>query len=344
MDRWTLLDDIAGELPLAPGANVVELAFLGETEADMRFPNIDFFTVNVAYNDGVTIEVSGDAQIPYGGAYTEGLAIDVKEGGKTLASGVPVTADMISGLDNMQEGEQSVTVTYFGVTARHNVEVVINRLTLTVDGGTFADGSTSKQLVYGETVPEITWTKQNIIGWAFDGTVLQSIDGLTMSSTDTTLKAISAADATNIKLATSIRYNKGPVADDTGKTTGSVENATAAATAAVNVYGTGDGTSFKPNASNATARGLTFKGNINFGAGKVYVFVKVINNSGSELKGVAYGTEIGTIVLGDIAAGGSADAGKVISADNMGHWTNIFWDGAVTSLDLTIAVYTYVIA
>ena len=344
MDRWTLLDDIAGELPLAAGANVIEFAFLGETAADMRFPNIDFFTVNIAYNDGVTVEVSGDAQIPYGGAYTGGLTLDVKEGGKTLASGVPVTADMISGLDNMQEGEQNVTVTYFGVTARHTVEVVINRLTLTVDGGTFADGSTSKQLVYGETIPEITWTKQNIIGWAFDGTVLRSIDGLTMSSTDTTLKAISAADATKINLPTAIRYNRGPTADDTGKTTGSVESATAAATAAVNVFGTGDGRSYKPNKSNANARGLTLKGDINFGAGKVYVFVKVINNSGSELKSVAYGTEIGKIDLGDIAAGGSAETGKVIASDNSGHWTNIFWDGAVTSLDLTIAVYTYAVA
>lgn len=343
MGEWTLLDDIAGDIELAAGANELVFAFLGETADNMCFPNIDYFIMDIAYNEGLTVEVAGDARIPYGGVYTDGLTLTVKDGDGVLAEAVPVTASMISGLDNMTEGEQTVTVTYFGLTATHKVEVVVSKLTLTLDGGTFADGSTAKDLVYGERIPEITWTTQNIIGWAFDGTVLDNIDGLTMSSTDTTLKAISASDANNIKPATSIRFNKGPTADDTGKTTGSAGDTTAT-TANVDVFGTGDGTSFKLAVNNADARGLTFKANINFGAGKVYVFVKIINNSSVELKGMVYGTEIGKVNVGDVAGGGSASKGAVISADNANHWTHIFWDGQITSLDFTVAIYTYAVA
>ena len=342
MNEWTTLGDIAGEIELKAGVNEIVFAFLGETAADMRFPNIDYFTVDIAY-DGLTTEVAGEVDIPYGGVYTDGLTLTVKKGSDVLAENVPVTAQMISGLDNMKEGEQEITVTYFGVAAKHTVNIKVDRLTLTVEGGTFTDGSTTKELIYGETVPEINWTTQNIIGWAFDGTVLDSIDGLTMSATDTTLKAISASEAKNIKLTTTIRFNKGPTNDDTGKTTEAADNTTAT-TADVNVFGTGDGTSFKLAVSNADARGLTFRANINFGSGDVYVFVKIINNSNTEVKGFTYGTGIGKVTVGDVAAKGSSSAGKVIKSDNANHWTNLFWDGQISALDFTIAIYTYAVA
>lgn len=347
MGEWTALDDIAGELELKAGVNVVEFAFLGETAAEMRMPNIDYFTVDVAYADTITVDVHGDAEIPYGGSYADGLTLTVKNGDDVLAENVPVTAQMISGLDSMQVGEQEITVTYFGITAKHSVNVVMQKQTLTVVGGTFADGTSQKQLTYGELIPEINWSAQNIIGWAFDGTALDNIDGLTMSSTDTTLRAITAADAINVKLSTAvaIRYNSGPTPDDTGKNTGGIGD-TSATTANVDVFGSGDGTSFKLSVNNANARGLTFKYNIVIGPedADVYVFVKIINNSDTALNGVAYGTEIGKITVGDVAANESASAGKIIKADNANHWHNIFWDGQISALDFTVAIYTYALA
>ena len=211
--------------------------------------------------------------------------------------------------------------------------------TLTIAGGK-ANGSDTVSLAYGAAIPEITWDdEENIIGWTFGSKAYTDISGLTMIAGDATLRAVYVSDCTYKSAGGSVRHNKGATDDGTGKTVGPIdtnENIPVAVNADSVKVTLGD----IPEA----ARGVTFKNDINFGSGDVTVFVTVTNNGSEGLPGIVYGTELGTVDIGDVGANATVTACAVISSDGADHWTNLFWDGVISSLDVTIAVYTYIAA
>ena len=342
MTQWTVLDDVSGDVYAAKGMNEVVFEYLGSA-GDLRFPNIDYFTVTFTeFFETPSVTVAGSAEIPLGGTYTEGLTLTYKNGDTALEENVPVTAEMISGLDNTSAGTKTITVTFMGVSTEYTVEVIDETHTLTLIGGTFESGGTTAFLGYGDALPAIIWADEtDILGYTIDGDVYTDISGFTMGAADVTIRAVTVADCTNVIPATSIRCNSGKK-DDDGSAAGSLSPDNVAI-GKTNVYGDSDAVSVALSDIPSAARGITFKGNTNFGSGSVAVFVTLINN-GAALQNASYGTECGTVDIGNVGEGATATAAGVISSDGNNHYTHLFWDGEVSALDLTVAIYTYVVA
>ncbi|HIV64123.1 MAG TPA: bacterial Ig-like domain-containing protein [Firmicutes bacterium] len=337
MTVWTELDNVLGGT-MKKGLNEIEFAYLGAS-GTLRFPNLDYFTVTFTeIYENASLEVSGSAEVPLGGAYAGGLTVTVKNGEDIVEADVPVTADMIGGLDSSTAGEKDITVNYLGLSASYKVTVVDEKHTLTIVGGT-AGGSNTVSLGYGEAIPEITWDNEdNIICWMFGGNAYTDISGLTMTAGDATLSAIYRDECTNVKLPVSVRWNSG-VADENGKA-GNNLGGTDVKSADDTLFAENDGLRFNNfGAVKAGAQGITHCGNIIFGSGKVLVVVAVHNYGENVFAGVSYGTECGIVDVGDVASGETVYAAAVIDADGANHWTHLFWDGEVSSLDYSIAVY-----
>lgn len=341
MTLWTELENITGDVYAAKGLNEVTFAYLGET-GDLRLPNIDYFTVTFTeFYDNPSITVGGSAEIPVGGSYTEGLTLTYKNGDTVIKENVPVTADMISGLDTSSAGTKNVTVNFMGVSAESSVEVIDVKYTLTVIGGTLEGGGTTAELGYGETLPDITWDDEaNILGWSFGDAVLTDLSGVTMGAEDITLRAITVTECNNVIPGASIRQNTG-MKDNSGAAIGAIDTSDAVSTDSV--YGESDAVKCAIGSVDTKARGITFKKDTNFGSGSVIVFVAAVNN-GTALQNVIYGTECGIVSLGNIGAGETARAAATITSDGNNHWTHLFWDGEISALDLTVAIYTYAVA
>lgn len=343
MTLWTELDDITGNVYAAKGLNEVTFAYLGET-GDLRLPNIDYFTVTFTeFYDNPSITVAGSAEIPVGGSYTEGLTLTYKNGDTVIKENVPVTADMISGLDNSSAGNKTVTVNYMGVSAEYEIEVIDEKHTLTLVGGTLEGGGTTAELGYGETLPDITWDDEaNILGWSFGNDILTDLSGVTMGAEDITLRAITVSECNNVIPGASIRQNTG-MKDNSGAAIGAVNATENIAISTEGAYGESDAVKCVISTVDAKARGITFKNNTNFGSGSVIVFVAAVND-GAALQNVIYGTECGIVTLGNIGTGETARAAATITSDGNNHWTHLFWDGEISALDLTVAIYTYALA
>ena len=65
MTVWTYLDNIAGVLDVKEGLNTITFGFKGGTTQTMRFPNIDYFTLEISDNEIHTLTVDG-------GKFTDG--------------------------------------------------------------------------------------------------------------------------------------------------------------------------------------------------------------------------------------------------------------------------------
>ena len=63
MTVWTYLDDIAGLIDVREGLNTIVFAFKGETAGTMRFPNIDYFTLEISDNAEHTLTVEGGGSV-----------------------------------------------------------------------------------------------------------------------------------------------------------------------------------------------------------------------------------------------------------------------------------------
>lgn len=339
MLNWNVIDNLtqAETLYTVRGVNEFVLTYL-QYAGNLRCPNLDYFmiTVDEVYKS-TALEVSGTATIPYGGKYTEGLTATVRNGENELVS-VPVTASMISGLDTTVAGTQTVTVNYLGLTAACKVTVeskpAVGSVTLTLDGGTFADGKTTKSLLPGDKLPKINWSVTDCLGYAFNETIYTDLSTLTMGEEDATLKAISKADANKLVMPAAIRQNTG-AKDTLGKTS------QVSSTNATNGESSGDGWHYTLTNLKSTARGITFKQNYTFGEAdqKVAVFVSITNNGTEKLSGMSYGTECGIISIGDVEAGATVVGAGTITSDGANHWPNLFWDGVISSADFTIVVY-----
>ena len=337
---WTELENILGEQYAAAGVNEITFLYTGSA-GDVRFPNLDYFTVTFTeFYEDASLVVSGSAEAPMGGSYTDGLTVTLKNG-EDVIEAVPVTAEMISGLDTSSAGEKTATVTYLGLTAECKVTVVDRDYELTIVGGT-AGGENTVSLGYGDAIPEIVWeNEENIVGYVFGGEAYASADGLTMIAGDATLCAVYADECTVVKPTDSVRWNMG-MSDDSGKTTGTAGDTTAAVTGDT-VIKADDAKRYSSFGAVASgARGLTFRGDVNFGSGDVAVFVVIVNHSENTLEDVYFGTECGAVSLGSVAADSEARGAAVIASDGNNHWPHLFF-GDAAGLDFTIAVYTLAI-
>ena len=132
------------------------------------------------------------------------------------------------------------------------------------------------------------------------------------------------------------------MSDDSGKTTGTAGDTTAAVTGDT-VIKADDAKRYSSFGAVASgARGLTFRGDVNFGSGDVAVFVVIVNHSENTLEDVYFGTECGAVSLGSVAADSEARGAAVIASDGNNHWPHLFF-GDAAGLDFTIAVYTLAI-
>lgn len=340
MLNWTEISNIteADKLYTARGVNEFVLTYLKAT-GNERLPNLDYFTITVdEVYKSTSLEVSGTANIAHGGKYTDGFTAVVKNGNDELVS-VPVAESMISGLDTSIAGIQTVTVNYMGLTAGCKVIVAskpaVGSVTVTLDGGTFADGKTTKAVMIGEKLPEITW-EEDCFGYLINGEkAYADLSTFTVGEEDMTVKGITKASVEQtLVMPTSIRQNSG-AKDDIGKT-----NQVSGTNATVGQK-VGDGMRYTLTGISSSARGITFKNNYVYAVEnrKVGVFVSITNNGTEKLSGMSFGTECGIISIGDVEAGETVIGWGEITSDGANHWPNLFWDGTLSSADFTIVVY-----
>lgn len=335
MFNWTLLDDIAGEIQVKKGLNEIEFYYLGETST-LRLPNIDYFTLWI-YED-VRLEVSGEVEVSKGASYEGGLTLTIKDGDDVIKT-MPVSADMISGLDSTTAGVKTVTVSYGEYTATCNITVLDTQV-LSIKGGAFAGGATSVTIKAGEPIPEITWTAENVLGYTFNGSVYKTaeeIAALTMCNKNATITAVTMADLKVINLPTGSRFCN--ALDDNGKPGSNNVAANPAEITKTEIYAANDAVHLEFGVDNAEAKGVTLMGNVNFGSGETFVFVTIKNNGATDIADAAYGTECGKVGLGSVAAGETVAGFAVINADGANHWTSVVWGDGQTAVNMNIAVY-----